>query len=177
MGTYPYGSFGLRLFLVHINWFSFYTQYAKKYHFCHSDDSCFLYRTSGSDLVLNPKQMCKKNVRSRPKFVDICKKAPGLLQTITDGVTLAQSECQYQFRHRRWNCTNAKKSIKKVMARGTRIVITVYHIYNIHWFVSDTRETGFVNAILAAGISFQVTRACTKGELIGCACDKHRNRK
>lgn len=113
--------------------------------------------TSGSDLVLNPKQMCKKSLRSRPKFVDICKKAPGLLQTITDGVTLAQSECQYQFRHRRWNCTNVKKSIKKVMAR-------------------DTRETGFVNAILAAGISFQVARACTKGELIGCACDKHRNK-
>lgn len=38
--------------------------------------------------------------------------------------------------------------------------------------VSDTRETGFVNAIIAAGITFQVTRACSKGDLLGCSCDK-----
>lgn len=41
-------------------------------------------------------------------------------------------------------------------------------------FVSDTRETGFVNAVIAAGITFQVTRACTKGELIGCSCAKRK---
>lgn len=41
----------------------------------------------------------------------------------------------------------------------------------------DTRETGFVNAIIAAGVTFQVTRACTRGEQIGCSCDKKKNRK
>lgn len=44
-------------------------------------------------------------------------------------------------------------------------------------FVSDTRETGFVNAVIAAGITFQVTRACTKGELLGCSCAKRKKPK
>lgn len=39
-------------------------------------------------------------------------------------------------------------------------------------FFPDTRETGFVNAMLAAGVTFQVTRACTTGELLGCSCDR-----
>lgn len=34
-----------------------------------------------------------------------------------------------------------------------------------------------MNAIIAAGITFQVTRACTKGEQIGCSCDKRKKRK
>ncbi|KAL1494683.1 hypothetical protein ABEB36_010247 [Hypothenemus hampei] len=111
--------------------------------------------TSSSELVLNPNQVCKKMRQSRSKIHDICKNKPDLLKHIADGVRLAQSECQYQFRYRRWNCTNAKKSIKKVMLR-------------------DTRETGFVNAIIAAGITFQVTRACKQGAQIGCSCDKLR---
>lgn len=40
------------------------------------------------------------------------------------------------------------------------------------FFFPDTRETGFVNAITAAGVTFAVTRACTMGDLIECSCDK-----
>ncbi|KAF7274885.1 hypothetical protein GWI33_012451 [Rhynchophorus ferrugineus] len=88
----------------------------------------------------------------------ICQnKTPGLIDQITMGVNMALNQCQYQFRHRRWNCTNAGKSIKKVMSK-------------------DTRETAFVNAIVAAGITYQVTRACTKGEQIGCMCNKRKKK-
>lgn len=38
--------------------------------------------------------------------------------------------------------------------------------------VADTRETGFVNAITAAGVTYAVTRACTMGHLVECSCDK-----
>lgn len=34
-----------------------------------------------------------------------------------------------------------------------------------------------MNAVIAAGITFQVTRACTKGELIGCSCAKRKKGK
>lgn len=37
----------------------------------------------------------------------------------------------------------------------------------------DTRETGFVAAISAAGITYAVTRACTMGDLVECSCDKN----
>lgn len=40
----------------------------------------------------------------------------------------------------------------------------------------DTRETGFVNAITAAGVTYAVTRACTMGEHIDCSCDKNMKR-
>ncbi|XP_018577106.1 protein Wnt-6, partial [Anoplophora glabripennis] len=113
---------------------------------------------AGSQLVMDPNQMCKRARRSRGKMADICNNKHGLLKQIANGIALGQNECQYQFRYRRWNCTSSKRSIKKVMLR-------------------DTRETGFVNAIIAAGITFQVTRACTKGEQIGCSCDKRKKRK
>lgn len=41
-----------------------------------------------------------------------------------------------------------------------------------HLISSDSRETGFVNAIMAAGITYEITRACTAGQLVQCSCDK-----
>lgn len=35
---------------------------------------------------------------------------------------------------------------------------------------ADTRETGFVNAISAAGIAYSVTKACSSGNLVECTC-------
>lgn len=34
-----------------------------------------------------------------------------------------------------------------------------------------------MNAIVAAGVTFQVTRACTMGELLECSCDKNSVKK
>jgi wingless-type MMTV integration site family protein 6 len=42
---------------------------------------------------------------------------------------------------------------------------------------ADTRETAFVQAITAAGITYAVTKACTMGDLVECSCDKSRGRR
>lgn len=42
-----------------------------------------------------------------------------------------------------------------------------------HISPSDTRETAFVNAITAAGISYTIAKACSMGELVECSCDKN----
>ena len=43
--------------------------------------------------------------------------------------------------------------------------------------LSDTRETGFVNAITSAGVLHAVTEACTLGSLVQCTCsDRWRER-
>lgn len=43
-------------------------------------------------------------------------------------------------------------------------------------FGLDTRETAFVDAITAAGITYEVTRACSTGNLLQCSCDKNHPR-
>ncbi|CAH0556903.1 unnamed protein product [Brassicogethes aeneus] len=95
--------------------------------------------------------LCRRNKKG--KMYNICNNKPTLRKQIEMGLMLGQLECQHQFRYRKWNCTASRKGFKKVMLR-------------------DTRETGFVNAILAAGIAYQVTRACSTGELLGCWCNK-----
>lgn len=37
----------------------------------------------------------------------------------------------------------------------------------------DSRESSFVSAITAAGVTYAVTRACTMGNLVECSCDKN----
>lgn len=56
-----------------------------------------------------------------------------------------------------------------------RYVVISYLFYYVLFF-SDTRETGFVNAITAAGVTYAVTRACTMGYLVECSCDKNHRR-
>lgn len=36
---------------------------------------------------------------------DMCRQAPDAMVAVGDGIRLATGECQYQFRHHRWNCT------------------------------------------------------------------------
>ncbi|XP_068620900.1 protein Wnt-6 [Battus philenor] len=108
---------------------------------------------SGSAVILDPRMVCKKNRRTKGRLAQICKNETGLLKEITKGVTLGATECAYQFRNRRWNCTTQRRSMRKILLR-------------------DTRETGFVNAITAAGVAYAITRACTAGALLECSCEK-----
>ncbi|XP_037866642.1 protein Wnt-6 [Bombyx mori] len=108
---------------------------------------------SGSAVILDPRMVCKKNRRTRGRLAQICRNETGLVKEITKGVTLGATECAHQFRSRRWNCTTQRRSMRKILMR-------------------DTRETGFVNAITAAGVTFSITRACTAGSLLECSCEK-----
>ncbi|KAJ8920797.1 hypothetical protein NQ315_004938 [Exocentrus adspersus] len=95
------------------------------------------YRVAGSQLVMDPNQMCKRARRSRGKMADICNNKPGLLKQIANGIALGQNECQYQFRYRRWNCTSSKRSIKKVMLR----VILTYRVIHFKVLTNYNTET------------------------------------
>ncbi|XP_035218276.1 protein Wnt-6-like isoform X2 [Stegodyphus dumicola] len=108
----------------------------------------------GRHLVLDPGRICRKARRLRGKQALICKNEPEVVTAIAEGSKKGIHECQYQFRFRRWNCTQAKRSLKKVLSR-------------------DTRETGFVNAITAAGIIFSITQACSYGQLLDCSCERN----
>ncbi|XP_039279464.1 protein Wnt-6 isoform X1 [Nilaparvata lugens] len=106
-----------------------------------------------TQMLMDPTLICKKTRRLKGKVAEICRNEPALLKEISRGIQLGTRECQFQFRDRRWNCTTARRSIRKVLLR-------------------DSRESSFVTAIMSAGMTFSVTRACTMGDLIECSCDK-----
>ncbi|XP_073827609.1 wnt oncogene analog 6 [Musca autumnalis] len=112
----------------------------------------------GSNILLDPDLMCKKTRRIRGKMAEICRRDSGLLKEIINGINLGFRECEFQFQNRRWNCSTLRKSMRKILMR-------------------DTRETGFVNAITAAGVTYAVTKACTLGNLVECSCDKSHSRR
>ncbi|XP_050077717.1 protein Wnt-6 [Anopheles maculipalpis] len=122
-----------------------------------------LWRAEGSNVLLDPDRVCeskhRKSRRLSGKLADICKNDTSLMREIHRGISLGFRECENQFRHNMWNCSwTIKRSMRRILAK-------------------DTRETAFVHAITAAGITYAVTKACTMGDLLECSCQKHSKSK
>lgn len=49
---------------------------------------------------------------------------------------------------------------------------TIFDFFHYLLMCIDTRETAFVNAVVAAGVTYTVTQACSSGQLLQCTCDK-----
>ncbi|CAF0776669.1 unnamed protein product [Didymodactylos carnosus] len=84
-----------------------------------------------------------------------CHTNPKMMRVISRGVAMAIDECQYQFRNQRWNCTifNSSEVFGKIVLR-------------------KTPETAFIYALTSAAVVHAVGKACAKGELSQCGCDK-----
>uniref|UniRef100_A0A665V7C3 Protein Wnt n=1 Tax=Echeneis naucrates TaxID=173247 RepID=A0A665V7C3_ECHNA len=102
-----------------------------------------------SEIVVSPNRLAGKQA-------ELCQTQPEIVSEVAKGARLGVRECQYQFRYRRWNCTTPLVSLVS--------------------FVSDIRETAFVYAITAAGVTHAVTQACSMGDLLQCGCEATRNR-
>ncbi|KAM9705238.1 LOW QUALITY PROTEIN: protein Wnt-16, partial [Menidia menidia] len=87
----------------------------------------------------------------------LCGRRPFLLDGVRDGARLALSECRRQFRHERWNCSGPGAP----PGLGPQLT-------------SGTRETAFIQAVVAAGLVHAVTRACSHGNVTACGCDARR---
>ncbi|XP_013420015.1 protein Wnt-6 isoform X2 [Lingula anatina] len=105
----------------------------------------------GSPLVMDPNSICRKTRRLVGKQQEICQKEPEVVSQVAKGAQLALAQCQFQFRHRKWNCSTQHKSFGRIL--------------NL-----DTRETAFVFAVTAAGVVYSVTQACSMGLLLQCTC-------
>ncbi|KFQ45158.1 Protein Wnt-4, partial [Nestor notabilis] len=87
--------------------------------------------------------------------VRVCQWEVEAMDAVRRGAELAVEECQHQFHSPWWNCSTLQglQVFGKVAIQGT-------------W------ESAFIHAIAAAGIAFAVTRACSRGELEKCGCDR-----
>merc|ERR1711971_175990 len=76
--------------------------------------------------------------------------AAGLCNQVT-GI----SECQFQFRHNKWNCSTVEDS-------------TVFGpILSI-----PSKEAAFANAVASAGVVHSISRGCRDGQLASCGCSE-----
>nr|XP_006124223.1 protein Wnt-4 isoform X1 [Pelodiscus sinensis] len=87
--------------------------------------------------------------------VRICQRQVEAMDSVKRGAELAIEECQHQFYNRRWNCSTLQ---------GLQVFGKVA--------IQGTRESAFIHALSSAGLAFAVTRACSRGELEKCGCDR-----
>lgn len=85
----------------------------------------------------------------------LCQLYQDHMQFIGEGAKTGIKECQYQFRHRRWNCSTVDNN--SVFGRVMQI---------------GSRETAFTYAVSAAGVVNAMSRACREGELSSCGCSR-----
>ncbi|XP_007958110.1 protein Wnt-9b [Orycteropus afer afer] len=80
----------------------------------------------------------------------MCRREPGLAETLRDAAHLGLLECQFQFRHERWNCSLEGRS--GLLKRGFK-------------------ETAFLYAVSSAALTHALARACSAGRMERCTCD------
>nr|CDI40099.1 WNT2 protein [Euperipatoides kanangrensis] len=86
----------------------------------------------------------------------LCQMHPDVMISIGSGARVGVKECQFQFRNQRWNCS----TIDRDASVFGKVMLKI-----------GSREAAFVYAISSAGVVHSITRSCSKGDLLNCACD------
>ncbi|XP_063591135.1 protein Wnt-2b-like [Penaeus indicus] len=85
----------------------------------------------------------------------LCERHPDAMLAVTEGATMGVQHCQKQFQDSRWNCSTIPRDAS---------------VFGRH-VLRSTRESAFVYAINSAGVVQAITRACSRGAIMNCACD------
>ncbi|XP_076813686.1 protein Wnt-4-like [Clavelina lepadiformis] len=107
---------------------------------------------------VDAKQYCDSLRLMTPSQSEFCLRHPTLMQKVSEGLQNGVRECQYQFRNSRWNCSIYPAAPK-------------YHAFK-PIIKSSNREAAYIHSIFAASVSYEVTRACSSGDVpeeCGCA--------
>uniref|UniRef100_A0A8C6WYK3 Protein Wnt n=1 Tax=Neogobius melanostomus TaxID=47308 RepID=A0A8C6WYK3_9GOBI len=81
----------------------------------------------------------------------MCRREPGLAETLRESVRLSLLECRYQFRNERWNCS--------LDGRGSLLKEVPF------------KETAFLLAVSSAALTHALAKACSSGRMERCTCD------
>lgn len=58
----------------------------------------------------------------------MCRRDPGVAETLMEAISLSALECQYQFRFERWNCTLEGRYRANILKRGEGLVLSWFLI-------------------------------------------------
>ncbi|XP_067002375.1 protein Wnt-5a [Anabrus simplex] len=100
--------------------------------------------------------VCKQISGLSKRQSKLCLMYQDHMTSVSRGAKMAIAECQWQFRHSRWNCS----TVKDHSVFGPMLKIA-------------SRETAFTYAITAAGVVHAISRACHDGHLSSCGCSRH----
>ncbi|XP_050414661.1 protein Wnt-7b isoform X2 [Patella vulgata] len=109
-----------------------------------------------SVVALGANIICNKIPGMAPKQRAICRSRPDAIVSIGEGAKLGLTECQYQFRLMRWNCSTLDSNDSMFGYES----------------LGGTKEAAFIYAITSAGVSYAITQSCGLGSLPNCGCDR-----
>jgi len=84
-----------------------------------------------------------------------CRKHPAAFKYSLIGLKRAEEECKRLLIKNTWNCTGLISQSQKSLKRHDRTSI----------MSKSYQETAFANAMIAAGITYEITKACMKGQI------------
>ncbi|KAF6215411.1 hypothetical protein GE061_010163 [Apolygus lucorum] len=117
--------------------------------------------TGATGLQGRSSPVCRNLAGLDRSQVEVCMKHPELTLAAMQGLNSAAKECQFQFRHHRWNCSNLTSR-----NRNPTTSLMLKRGY---------RESGYAHAIMAAGVAHAVAKACAQGKILECGCELHRS--
>ncbi|XP_065656000.1 protein Wnt-4 isoform X2 [Hydra vulgaris] len=120
---------------------------------------------STSSIVYNRKLCDDRNFLTDTQR-QLCLNYGDLIPKVAIGAEMAYDECRHQFRWERWNCIAHKKNDS-----GGNLQSRLPLLFGDS-LVLDSREAAFVSAIFSAGVSHEITKACSSNQLTSCSCDK-----
>ncbi|KAK6172047.1 hypothetical protein SNE40_018011 [Patella caerulea] len=86
----------------------------------------------------------------------MCRRGKGIADSLVEASRLAVIECQFQFKHERWNCPLLGHYRQNILKKGFS-------------------ETSFLYALSSAGLVHAFARACSRGVLDRCTCDESKH--
>ncbi|CAF0873340.1 unnamed protein product [Adineta steineri] len=110
---------------------------------------------SSSHRSLEQNQFCSSLTFLTVEQRYYCQTNPKIFTIINRSLRIAIDECQYQFRNQRWNCS----------------LFTQPDLFG-KLILRKTPEIAFIYALTSAAVMHNIAKACSKGELTECGCDR-----
>jgi wingless-type MMTV integration site family protein 16 len=112
------------------------------------------------------RSLCHRLTGLNPRQRDLCETYPLTIPAIARSAREAIYECQIQFKHERWNCSERFDVYPNTSAGGL-----VFQDLLGKTLRGGNRESAFLTAITSAGVVHAITKLCSIGNMTECTCN------